>query len=1625
MQDSKAYKIFLLILFSISSIFLKAQSPTGLPLPNSPTAYYHIGWIKTDSGTILANRDTTLRPLYAGTSIFWQHAGVDSVGWVWDGFHWKKGGGVSAFNLRSGSVTLLGSDVTGALGYTPLQNITNYLQQGTNVTVTGLGTLASPYIINSTGGGGGGGTVTSFSFTNGNGITGSVSNATTTPNLSVGTSLTGIINGNGTGFGTVGIGSGLNYSGGVLSATEATSLNGLVSANGSAFTTASIGAGLSFSGNTLTNTINNTNQLTNGANFLTNITSLISQGTNVTITGSGTTLSPYVINSSGSGSGTVTTFSSGNLSPLFTTSVSNPNTVPALSFSLTNAAANSVFGNNTGSTGAPVYYVPTITTLNGWASGSIALLGATQTFTAANTFNGSVVLGSNTTFSADNTYSVGSGTAAAAHVWSRVFNSDGIASLSSATGNSANLSIGATAGITLLSTGQAQFNNYTGSGFSGTSADSVLTVNPANGQIGWKWFQPFYINAVQGLSPIGTGAADSLALGGIAGAFYQNDSLYINGHSFLWYGLPNESSIASTDSFLLKKSNGAVVAYATIAGIGAGSCSNCNVTFDALGREVGYSTGTATSTFWRPEDFGGVGDGITDCTAALNACDSAAAFTKGTCLIPEGTYLVHASSLKTSTAQQMGIKMWSNTTFTGQGPQSIIKLAPPPSGATFGPVSAPLTWTTNANFYSIFNLDTVSNVTIENLTVYGNVGAQINKDQSGSQPLGAPNPYKNPQNGTTTPNVQTNTFLVWNSPNTTIYNVTIDSVVGYGIEDANSPNNNYSYLTIHDCINGGVLFAANDSSRVAGSVLYRSLVTNNNSDNVRLVDASYVSIINNEISWAKPQPISASVNFAGVYLESDVGTAIQFDNISDNYIHDNSAFGIDQSQIDTVVSTYRQQSTFITDNQIYDNGAGGVQVALPYTTIKVNNFYNEGERTDGFIDSASQCDCGIHVTPTGYGVDATANNFRDSRKIMRGGALSVNTPVQDLTFTNNKIRGMSRFSQVVTTIYSGPPYNNIWNNPFVDTAGGFHVDVGLDQNGNMVFIPSTGQLGSLPGGLILGNNTAAAIFTGQYFASGSIKSTIFQGASQNGGDFGTFIDEDADYLGVGRGTLTGRQIYWGDLQTGARRVGIDSSGALTVGSGTTTGASGVGWAVKMQQPVALNATYPLGVDINYAHTSGSANFTLEAALKAAIGPGYTGTQGYMIAGQFLNTNTDNSGAIAGAGGSLGNFGVYSQASGVATGGTATNFGGQFLASNALRNVSLFSDATFNQYNNAGASSIGALIYAKRANASALELGAYIGTQSGTPTLTSAALIVDNGAESIPIAKFQVGNADKVIIDATGKFFQNTVPDSTATPNGGFLFRNANTGEYELTPAPSGGSTPTLQQVLTAGSTLTGNNTITLGSNNLSFSGGGSGTGVAFNSSLYYSYTASGNANLTVADGVTGYVLSNPSANRTITMPTASTELGRVITFFNGNFSFTWSFTSVPVVYPDGSSLTTLATNTYYVIQSIGGAWTVISQIAGNNSSQLRYGHTIFTPSTGGTVALVDNQYNIINPSGTLLALTVNLPSSPVNNDVVYVKFTQAVGTVTYSNGTVLGGLVSPIIGSVVVFTYDQTTSTWY
>ena len=77
--------------------------------------------------------------------------------------------------------------------------------------------------------------------------------------------------------------------------------------------------------------------------------------------------------------GTVTSFSAGNLSPLFTTNVATPTTTPALSFNLSNCNQYQVFGRVVAGTGAPTYVSLNPIAFNGLAIPSGELVYGTGT----------------------------------------------------------------------------------------------------------------------------------------------------------------------------------------------------------------------------------------------------------------------------------------------------------------------------------------------------------------------------------------------------------------------------------------------------------------------------------------------------------------------------------------------------------------------------------------------------------------------------------------------------------------------------------------------------------------------------------------------------------------------------------------------------------------------------------------------------------------------------------------------------------------------------------------------------------------------------------------------------------------------------------------------------------------------------------------------------------------------------------------------------------------------------------------------------------------------------------------------------------------------------------------------
>lgn len=92
------------------------------------------------------------------------------------------------------------------------------------------------------------------------------------------------------------------------------------------------------------------------------------------------------------------------------------------------------------------------------------------------------------------------------------------------------------------------------------------------------------------------------------------------------------------------------------------------------------------------------------------------------------------------------------------------------------------------------------------------------------------------------------------------------------------------------------------------------------------------------------------------------------------------------------------------------------------------------------------------------------------------------------------------------------------------------------------------------------------------------------------------------------------------------------------------------------------------------------------------------------------------------------------------------------------------------------------------------------------------------------------------------------------------------------------------------------------------------------------------------------------------------------------------------------------------------------------------GYGYVQPTTGGTVTLGAKVYHqIIDPTGALLTLTVQMTPSPFDGQMVDIRFSQAITTLTVSgNGnSVAGNPTSAALGSQFTGIYRAANTTWY
>ncbi len=85
-----------------------------------------------------------------------------------------------------------------------------------------------------------------------------------------------------------------------------------------------------------------------------------------------------------------------------------------------------------------------------------------------------------------------------------------------------------------------------------------------------------------------------------------------------------------------------------------------------------------------------------------------------------------------------------------------------------------------------------------------------------------------------------------------------------------------------------------------------------------------------------------------------------------------------------------------------------------------------------------------------------------------------------------------------------------------------------------------------------------------------------------------------------------------------------------------------------------------------------------------------------------------------------------------------------------------------------------------------------------------------------------------------------------------------------------------------------------------------------------------------------------------------------------------------------------------------------------------------TPSAGDTVTITGsaNTTLLLNPAGTLLTLTIALPSSPVDGDRVQIGSSQIITTLSIT-GTIVGTMATIALGGFASFCYNSTANKWF
>jgi len=130
---------------------------------------------------------------------------------------------------------------------------------------------------------------------------------------------------------------------------------------------------------------------------------------------------------------------------------------------------------------------------------------------------------------------------------------------------------------------------------------------------------------------------------------------------------------------------------------------------------------------------------------------------------------------------------------------------------------------------------------------------------------------------------------------------------------------------------------------------------------------------------------------------------------------------------------------------------------------------------------------------------------------------------------------------------------------------------------------------------------------------------------------------------------------------------------------------------------------------------------------------------------------------------------------------------------------------------------------------------------------------------------------------------------------------------------------------------------------------------------------------------------------------------------------------------NGSDVTLASQNNESITLDTAASQDDSVEITFNPVDQYGKGRTErFVPTTGQTISPTANcGLAIVDPAGTLAALTVALPSGPAEGQFFQLFTTKALTALTLSGGTVVGAPATLAANASVTFQYSTVTSKWY